>query len=248
MRTCGIKTKGKLRLFLIFIVLLMNQLTFSQVNAGKIIFERKTNLEKKFGDEGMKRMMGENNKSKIDLFELYFNDTCSIFKPMLTDEADPMSWATNKNTVYQNNKSNQKLLLLSLFGQEIPVKDVNSPRNWKITESKRKIANYECYKAIWQKNDSTRIYAWFSVDIVPSVGPEGFNGLPGAILGLATEDGGIIYFAKSVEIMTPKAEVYNIDLGKKTVYTMQELKTKIEKDFGNSPRGKRMFDDLFRWM
>jgi hypothetical protein len=29
---------------------------------------------------------------------------------------------------------------------------------------------------------------------------------------------------------------------------MDELKTKIEKDFGNTPRGKRMFNDLFRWM
>ena len=26
------------------------------------------------------------------------------------------------------------------------------------------------------------------------------------------------------------------------------LKAKIEKDYGNTPWGKRMFDDLFRWL
>ena len=106
--------------------------------------------------------------------------------------------------------------------------DSNTNRQWKITDSKRNIANYECTKAVWQKNDSTRLYAWFSPEIVPSVGPEGFDGLPGAILGLATEDGGIIYFAKSVEELKPTSEVYKVDLKKKEVYTMAELKDKID--------------------
>jgi hypothetical protein len=29
---------------------------------------------------------------------------------------------------------------------------------------------------------------------------------------------------------------------------MNEFKLKIEKDYGNSPWGKRMFEDLFRWL
>jgi GLPGLI family protein len=229
------------------LLLIIGLNAFSQVNAGKIIFERKTNLEKKFTDGRMKKMLGEGNKIRTELFELYFNDTCSIFKPILSDEADPLNWTTNKNTVYQNFNTNQKLSILGIWGQQIYVNDTNSSRNWKITENKRTIANYECYKAIWQKDDSTRIYAWFSIDLVPSVGPEGFNGLPGTILGLATEDGGIIYFAKSVETIAPKKEIFNIDLRKKDIYTMPELKAKIEKEFGNSPMGKRVFVDLFRW-
>ena len=67
-------------------------------------------------------------------------------------------------------------------------------------------------------------------------------------MGLATEDGGIIYFAKSVEIITPKVEIFKINTGKKEVYSVEDLKTKIEKDFGNTPRGKRILSDLFRWM
>jgi GLPGLI family protein len=228
--------------------LLLSSLAVGQINAGKIVFERKTNLEKKFSDARMKKMLGDGDKIRVDLFEFYFNDTCSIFKPILSDEADPMSWTTSKNTVVQNFNTNQKLLILSIWGQQINVTDSNTNRQWKITDSKRNIANYECTKAVWQKNDSTRLYAWFSPEIVPSVGPEGFDGLPGAILGLATEDGGIIYFAKSVEELKPNSEVYKVDLKKKEVYTMAELKDKIEKEYGSTPMGKRIFVDLFRWL
>ena len=92
------------------------------------------------------------------------------------------------------------------------------------------------------------MYAWFSVDIIPTTGPEGFSGLPGTILGLATEDGGVIYFAKSVEAMVPKKEDLMLNSGKNKIFTMNEFKLKIEKDYGNSPWGKRMFEDLFRWL
>ncbi|MBI1838132.1 MAG: GLPGLI family protein [Flavobacteriia bacterium] len=240
-----------IKINLIALLLIMGNSAFSQITAGRIVFERKTNLEKKFKDSPMGgRMMKDmqNSKSKIDKFELFFNDTCSIFKPILSDEADPLSWATSKNTVYQSENSQMRFMILNLMGQEIFVSDSMTTRKWKITENKRTICNYECRKAIWQKNDSTRIYAWFSVDIVPSVGPEGFSGLPGAILGLATEDGGIIYFAKSVEIVEPKAESFTVNPKKKKAFTYIELKAKLEEEYGNTPWGKRIFDDLFRWM
>ena len=235
-------------IFLILFGLLISTIGLTQITAGKIVFERRTNLEKKITEGRMKQMINETNKIRTEQFELFFNDTCSIFKPILSDEADQLAWTTSKNTILQNFTSNEKLSILSVMGQPIYVKDENTKRNWQITENKRKIANYDCYKAIWQKNDTTRIYAWYTLDIEPSVGPEGFNGLPGAILGLATEDGGIIYFAKTVEEIIPKKEMFTIDTLKKEVFTMEELKTKIEKDFGNSPRGMRWFSDMFRWL
>lgn len=232
----------------LLLILVVSATSYGQIVAGRIVYERKTNLLKKFGkDERMKRMFNEENKTKIDNFELIFNDTASVFKPILSDEADPMSWTTNRNTVYQNFNQKEKLSILDLWGEQVYVKDSVSARQWKITDSERKIGNYMCRKAIWQKDDTTRIYAWFTTEIVASVGPETFNGLPGAILGLATEDGGIIYFATKIEILTPKKEQLSFVTGKKDVYTMQELKDKLEKQFADKPWGKRVFIDLFRW-
>jgi len=215
---------------------------------GKITFERRTNLEKRFTDQRMRRMVTEENKIRTESFNLYFNDTASIFKAIPSDRADEMSWMTTKNSYYQNLRTGTQLTVLGLMGQNVYVQDSLPARNWRITDSKRSICGYECRKAVYQKNDTTRIYAWYTTALVPSVGPEGFCGLPGMILGLATEDGGIIYFAKKVEEITPSKEDMTIDVGKNKVFTLKELRLKIEKDYGNTPWGKRMFDDLFRWL
>lgn len=219
---------------------------FSQITSGKITFERKTNLIKRFGDDRYKNWINESNKSKIDVFELYFNDSLSVFIPAETDEKDRMSWATNKNSCVQNIKLGTRLSILNILGENAYVQDSLINREWKITESKRKIGNYECRKAIFQLNDSIKIYAWFSEEIIPSIGPETFRGLPGAILGLATEDGGVVYFAKKVEVLNPDFKKNTPKVGKK-VYSQNELKTKLEKDFSDKPWGKDFLDDLFMW-
>lgn len=228
----------------------LTNLFFSQaqmITSGRIVFERKTNLEKKFADGRMADWL-DGKKFKVEEFELFFNDTISIFRPIESNEVDRMSWMTSKSTVMQNFAVNEKLTVLDVGGQQVILKDSNALRQWKITDNKRTIDQYRCQKAIYEKNDSTRIYAWFTIDIVPSVGPEGFFGLPGAILGLATEDGGIIYFAKKVEFNEPKAEIFAVNTKKKDVFTPEEFKTKMKKDFGSDEWSQRWMNDLFRWL
>lgn len=229
------------------IVLLLPLCAKTQVTYGKILFERRTNLYKKYKDEGMRNWIKESDKNKIDFFELYFCDSMSVFKPKEEIEKDRLSWTTSKNSVYQNFNTRTNFTVKSIWGEELMVNDSLRIRKWKITDSKRKICGYECRKAIWQANDSVRIYAWYTDWIIPSTGPESFNGLPGTILGIATEDGGVVYFAKSVEIQKPDGSIYILPkIGKKTkVYSTTELKQKIEKDFGTSPWGKNLVNENF---
>ena len=158
-----------------------------------------------------------------------------------------MSWATSKNTIYQNFETKSTLSIKSVWGEALYVQDTLRKREWKITDSKRVISGYNCRKAIWEMNDSTRIYVWYADDIVANVGPESFCGLPGAILGLATEDGGVIYFAKNIEVIKPELAILIPKKGKNKIYTSTELKTKLEKDFGKNPWGKAMIRELFSW-
>ena len=204
---------------------------------------------KRFNDPRMKRFVTEENKIKTEEFTLTFNDTISYFKPVPTNTVDEMAWMTTKNQYYQFLNEQKQLSILSIFGQDVYIKDSLPIRPWKITDNKRIISGYNCRKAIYQKNDSTRIYAWYSTSITTSAGPEGFCGLPGLILGIATEDGGIIYFAKKVEILQNiSSETFNTDAGKNKLFTMLEFKATIEKEYGNTPWGKRIFVDLFRWL
>lgn len=233
-------------LLLSFIFFIVNS-SVAQIVNGKIVYERKTNLLKKYKneDDDFKEWIAKETKNKTDVFELYFNDSLSIFKPQDSDLKEEMSWTTSKNMVFQNFKTNNRLTIKKIWGEELYVEDTLVKRQWKITENKRVINGYSCRKAVWQANDSTRIYAWYCDEIIPSVGPESFYGLPGAILGLATEDGGVIYFAKSIELSKPDSEIFIIKKGKNKIYTFQELKTKIQKDFGKYPWGKTMIKENF---
>ena len=231
-------------------LILLSSISWSQITTGRIVFERKTNLKKKYGDDDrMKDFITKENKIKVDLFELIFNDTASVFRPIESDEPEEgfMQYMTTHNTTYQNLNTEENLFAFDMWGSIVYMKTTAPSPTWKVTDSKRRIGKYMCRKAIWQKNDSTRIYAWFSVDVVPSIGPEGFNGLPGAILGLATEDGGIIYFAKEIEIKPIKTEVLEYNTKKEEVYTLDGLRTYLTKRFEGKPWGDRVLLDMFRW-
>lgn len=225
---------------------LMSAMAYSQITYGKIVYERKTNLYKKFKNNGdVKEWLKEEDKNKVDVFELYFNDSLSLFKPQESDLVERMSWSTSKNVVYQNYKTNSRLTEKRIWGELFFVADSTRSFNWKITESKRSICGYQCRKAIWQANDTTRIYAWFCAEVIPSVGPESFVGLPGAILGLATEDGGVIYFAKSVEMTKPDPIALQPKKSKQKIYRSSELKAQLEKQFGKEKWGKAMIYNNF---
>jgi hypothetical protein len=100
MKTC-------FRFSLLAVVILWIQPTVTaQVLYGKITYERKTNLFKKFKDENLKEWLRQEEKNKIDVFELYFNDSISIFKPQDSELKERNSWATQKSTVYKNFKTN----------------------------------------------------------------------------------------------------------------------------------------------
>jgi len=218
-----------------------------QIHAGKISYERKTNLYKKFKDEDwdFKTYIKERDKIKVDSFELFFNDSLSAFIPIESELKENFSWTTSKNKVYQDFSRGSRHTVKNIWGEEVHLEDTLYKRQWKITDSKRTICGYICRKAVWQVNDSTRIYAWFCAEIISPVGPESFYGLPGAILGLATEDGGVIYFAKTVEVKRPDDAALNLPKSKKKIYSPAELKEYLQREFGDEKWGKTMIKNVF---
>jgi len=242
--TCSIK-----KTVLTFAALFITATTFAQVTQGRIVFERRTNLKKTIGDNPrVKEMINDNNKIRKENFELLFNESGSVFKYIESDVVEEgfMKYFTQRNLVYQNLDAREKLIVMDLWGSPTQLLDTMQKRQWKITDSKRSFDGYMCTRAIWEMNDSTRIYAWFSPDIVPSVGPEGFNGLPGTILGLATEDGSVVYFAKSVEVKEVKPEVTNYANIKKDAYTKAELKSILMEKMGKWMKPEDL-DAMFSW-
>ena len=229
------------------ILLILNiNITLGQITHGVILYERKTNLLKKYkSPESRRWLRGE--RVKIDRFNLHFSPEKSVFMPAESAVPSKADWATSKNTVLQNFDNNERVSIYNLFGDRKTVKDELVKRTWKITERKRTIAGYSCRRAIWSKNDSTRIYAWYTDQIIASTGPETFNGLPGTILGLATEDGGVVYFAKIVNEKYQNMDEIISDIKIKKTYTEKELKEELELKSKSNPWMGRIINYLFEW-
>lgn len=243
--TCSIK-----KFVLASVAFLITASSYGQVvTEGRIVFERRTNLKKRLGDNPRaKDFITEKNKIRKENFELFFNEEGSVFKYIEpeTPEEGFMRYMTQRNTVYQNLGDQEKMIIMDLWGSPAHLKDSIDQRKWKITESKRKFDGYLCRRAVWEMNDSTRIYAWFSPDIVPSTGPEGFGGLPGTILGLATEDGSVVYFATEVETIEVASEEIDYSGIKDDVYNETELRELLAEKMGRWLKPKDL-DAMFAW-
>jgi GLPGLI family protein len=234
---------------ILFIGLILTANSFGQITQGRVVFERRTNLKKTMkGNERAEQFINEKNKIRKEDFELLFNENGSVFQyiePEIPEEGF-MKFLTQRNTVHQNLADKETMVTMNLWGSSAYMKDTASTRKWKITDRSREFDGYKGIRAIWQMNDSTRIYAWFCPDIVPITGPEGFQGLPGLILGLATEDGSIIYFAKEVEIMEVTNEMVAYPEVKDDVYNKEELKALLLERMGRWVKPKDL-DGMFSW-
>lgn len=241
-------------LFNRFIIILLTfvsvNFTFGQFHqSGKITFERKTNLLKIKEIPPFLKKYAEEKKVKIDEFVLTFNENGSVFAPKnaVVNANDPTEMLTMKNTVYSDMNSRDRMTMIDMMGNKVYIHDTVNKINWTMTDNTRKLAGYECKMAIYRKDSTTNLYAWYAEELVPTVGPETFSGLPGTILGLATEDGGIVYFAKSVEFVPVEDKDISYDTGKTKVYTKKGLEDEIIGRMGNSPMVKGMLKGFFMW-
>ncbi len=228
--------------------LLTVALGFGQfIESGKIVYERKTNLLKIPNLPPFLKQIAEEKKYNVDEFVLTFNENGSVFVPKAAMTNNPADMLSTKNTVYSNHLTKDRMTMIDMMGNKIFIHDTVNKISWTMTDNTRKLAGYECRMAIYRKDDSTNLYAWYAEELVPSVGPETFSGLPGTILGLATEDGGVVYFAKSVEFTKVEDSAFKYDTGKTKVYTKKGFAEEITRQMGNSPMAKGMIAGFFRW-
>ena len=140
---------GVKKILVVIFGLLFTIFSYGQITSGKITFERRTNLKKKYGDnQRMKSFITEENKIRKETFNLHFDEERSSFIVVEDPNAEKgyMNYTTQRNKTYQNLEKDEMVVVIDLFGNNAYVKDKMPNRPWKITESKRKIedkGNYE---------------------------------------------------------------------------------------------------------
>lgn len=183
---------------------------------GKITFERKNNTHKQMeemmkGNPGSAAMFDNMKKNipkyKTDIFELYFNETQSLYKPAPNgiSESKMMMGAmpAERNVVFNDYEKNKLTAEKKIFEKTYLIQDSFRKWNWKITEEFRKIAGFNCRRAETIINDSLYVIAFYTDGILAPGGPESFNGLPGMILSIVMPRLNLTYFATKVDNYLP---------------------------------------------
>ena|SRR5690554_1165813 len=237
-----------MRRYILFLFLIVNFfLANSQIHNGSIIFERKTNLKKMYGQHLPSKWSDYVKQPKIDSFILLFNDSISLFKPIETNEVDILGWSINRNIIYTNLMNKEKKAILTFYNEKYLIENLKSNKNdWKITQEIREIAGFTCIKSFKVVNGE-KVYAWFCPYINPAFGPEGFEGLPGMILGIAFEDGRITYFARKVFTVD---DIENISMPVTDVVSVKSNISDFEKQFINVEMSEIMsilLNDILKW-
>lgn len=148
-------------------------------------------------------------------YTLKFNNNSSVFfetsKMNLDKDENSLEVKFSKSLgggegIYYVNRKFNKTFHEREFESELYLVEQDKISNWTLTQEKKKIGNYICYKAT--KNDtfvgssgniiSIKISAWYTPEIPFSYGPIKYNGLPGLILEL--ENDKAIFYASKIEL------------------------------------------------
>lgn len=231
----------KKTLFIPLFVLLAAQLSAQTfIGKGKIEFERKENVHKLFeSDDNFSAEIKKNiPQYKITYFDLFFDGDQSLYKPgREVGENKPMFFSdgpAQDNVVHNNYTAGVTNSQKQVFETQYLIQDSLRKISWKLTTDTRKIAGFLCRKATGIVNDSVFIFAFYTDEITQPGGPEGFNGLPGMILGIAIPRIHTTWFATKVELynVTPK-DLTVPTKGRKTNYSqLQQTLAKSLSDWG----------------
>src|ERR1700743_908516 len=181
----------------------------AQIHQGTITYERKIDIHRLLKDAQMRAMMPQFKTSE---YQLLFRDSISVYKAVPADEApDPlessggggthviMKFGTGDDGVlYENFGSGQLLEEASLQDKKYIITDTVKPMPWKLSRDTATILGYTCKIAFARSSRGGNVIAWYCEDIPLPVGPDKLIGLPGAVLRLDVDSGGVVYTATKV--------------------------------------------------
>jgi GLPGLI family protein len=206
-----------IKLYLLFFVSFS---IFSQ--SGEILYEAEMlpiDYEKKLDNDTIPEKHKANLRALYKtqlkvMYKLIFNKTESFFEKQksMGVEKRTLNFAESKmgKGVYYTNKKEKKIINQKEYaGQEFLV--AIPPFQWNLTQEKKQIGNYICYRAttiryVEGRNGKMerKVIAWYTLEIPYNFGPKDYNGLPGLILELQEENLLIKAFKINIKPKTQK--------------------------------------------
>jgi GLPGLI family protein len=234
------------KLLFTFLLLIVAQAGIAQfITKGKIEYERKTNQHALLDENNVWDAAARKNLPKFITyyFDLSFDNNRTLFKPGRDhDVRQNKFWGVfeGENIIATNLDSNKSVIQKSIYNDAYLITDSLRKIEWKIGTEIRKIAGFDCRKAVGKVLDSFVVIAFYTNEIIPSGGPESFSGLPGMILGVAIPRMHTTWYATKLQLTeVSEAELAAPKKGKK--YATKDFKSELNNILKNwGEEGKRM--------
>jgi GLPGLI family protein len=191
------------------------------ISKGKIEYERKTNQHAFMDDNDAWDAALKKNLPKFVTyyFDLEFDKGHSVYKPgREPDVKQNKFWGIfdADNIIATNLDSNTSVTQKKVYGDTYLITDTVRKVDWKISTEIRKIAGFDCRKAVGKVMDSIIVIAFYTDEILATGGPESFAGLPGMILGIAIPRMHTTWYATKFQLVDiPSNELAAPKKGKK---------------------------------
>ena len=222
---------------LLFFVVGLSVISFAQtggapqfITKGKIEFERKTNQHAYMDENSAWDAMLKKNFPKFvtSYYNLSFDNSHTLYTTGKEPEVRQNKfWGMRdpENIVSTHLDSNTILTQKTLYNDTWLISDTVRKIDWKIGTEIRKIAGFDCRKAVGKVLDSIIVIAFYTDEIMTTGGPESFSGLPGMILGVAIPRMHTTWYATKLTLEVNAKDLAAPKKGKK--YTSSDFKSKL---------------------
>lgn len=175
--------------------------------------------------------LNQDNYTIESIYQLLYNNDESLyeFKNQQFDGSEGVRFNALTETpyVYKNYRDKSMLLNNAIGGTFFTIKEHTPLQKWTLHNDTKKVKDFTCQKAttIFRGREYT---AWYTTDISIMGGPWKFDGLPGLILEVASNDKRLVIEAYKIEKKTEQIVIPNYKKDK--VITWKEY-TKKYRDF-----------------
>lgn len=236
----------------LLVFLLFSIISFSQDKNVIVIYKKdilnyaiqSKNPEKQ---EAYSSMLNELKASSNSLrYNLIINDSKSLFtleENLLIDiNKQALRFIENAGdsggSFYMNSKSRELIRSKNLYGETFNIISSIDSIKWELTNERKKIGNFECYKAKTNKVIKNSkgtfnhiVEAWYAPEIPFSFGPVGYGGLPGLIIEIQYQN--VRFYVSTIALNTKKnTKIVKPTKGKEvTKAEYNEITKKMANDF-----------------
>jgi GLPGLI family protein len=179
--------------------------TLTPPGQGTIFYERKMDIHRHL-DEQMKAMVPQFQTGE---YELFYRDSLCFYKALPKDDApDPFENSGggarivmkfggpgDVGVLFKNFASSRLLEETTLDDKQYLIADSIRPLPWKLSADTLTILGHLCKKATMISTHNNTVVGWYSEDIPLPIGPDKYGGLPGALLKLDVDSGGVVFTA-----------------------------------------------------